>query len=303
MTPDVLDRLRRRDPAADLQPPPPDDLLARLIAEPRPAAAPRRSPLADRRVRIAVGVAAAAALAGGVSVAGLGGASPDLAARAYAQTDPARGVLHVFLRDRTEFDGPQKPPDTDGTVESWVHGDEAHTILRGENGTLTSDQLLGADGVIRNVTDTGELQTLSPDDGAEAREIIARSRQDFVSDFRSRYERGVLDDTGDTTFMGRAARRYVVTHPGVHVAGGDRRVGASTEEYFVDPSNGAPLGSIFSSALYVPHTGKDGKAVLGKDGHPVLDDEPSGTVRFIQAVEKIERLPATPANLAKVRER
>jgi hypothetical protein len=294
MTPDILDRLRRRDPAADLQPPPPDDLLARLIAEPRPAAAPRRSPLADRRVRIAVGVAAAAALAGGVSVAGLGGGSPDLAARAYAQTDPAGDVLHVVLRDRNDFEGPQ-PPDTTGTFESWVYGKEAHTILTSEQEgkTFTSDQLLGADGVIRNLLDDGELQTLSPDDGAEARDIIARSRQDFVSDFRSRYERGVLDDTGDATFEGRPARRYVVKHPGVHVADRPELVGASTEEFFVDASSGAPLGSIFTSTVYAAEGVKDGKPVLGR----------RSTLRFIQTVEKIERLPATPANLAKVRER
>ncbi|MEA2149343.1 MAG: hypothetical protein QOD69_1173 [Solirubrobacteraceae bacterium] len=299
MTPDVLDRLRPHDPAAGLDPTPPDALLARLLGEPRPAPGaattpPRRAPLARRGVRVAIGGAAAAALIAGASVAQHGGGSPSLAARAYAQTDPGGGVLHVILHDRTDFAAAQ-PHDTSGTVESWVHGDEAHTILTSfqDGRTFTSDQLLGADGVIRNLLEDGELQTLRPGDGAEAQEIIAQSRRDFVDDFRSRYEHGVLDDTGDTTFMGRPARRYVVTPPATRVPGGTGPVDPSTEEFFVDASSGAPLGSIFTTSMYAAEGVKDGKPVAGR----------RSTVRFIQVVDTIERLPATPANLEKVRTR
>jgi hypothetical protein len=289
MNPDVIDRLRHSDPAADLQPVPPAELLERLLAEPRPAASARaRSPLARRGVRIALGVTAAAALAAGASVAQLGGASPDLAARAYAQTDPDGGVLHVVLRDRSDFTGAAAPHRTSGGVESWVHGDEAHTIvtsLQDDGKTFTSDQLLGADGVIRNYLGDGELQTVSPDDGAEARQIIADSRKDFVDDFRSRYERGVLDDGGDTTFEGRPARRYVV----------DDARNDSRQEFFVDAETGMPLGSVDTTPTYA--------VKIGPDHKPVPGGPRTGTLRLTQVVELIERLPATAANLAKVRER
>ncbi len=293
MTPDVLDRLRRHDPAAGLDPAAPDDLLARLLAEPRPDPARRRPLSGGRGPRVAIGVVAAAALIAGASVARDGG-SPDLAARAYAQTDAGNGVLHVVLHNRTDFEV-SPPQDTTGTLESWVHGDEAHTILESvqDGRTFTSDQLLGSDGVIRNLLADGELQTVRPREGAKAREIIARSRQDFVADFRARYERGVLDEAGDTTFEGRPARRYVVRHRGVSVPGRPGLAGASKEEYFVDRSSGEPLGSIFSSTLHELEAVEDGRPVAGRES----------TVRFIQVVDTIERLPATPENLAKVRER
>ena len=82
---------------------------------------------------------------------------------------------------------------------------------------------------------------MRPSDGPEAREIIANSRRDFVADFRARYERGVLDDDGTTTFAGRPARRYVVNDP---------QIARQREEFYLDAETAAPLGSIFRAAMW-----------------------------------------------------
>lgn len=301
MTDDVLDRLHRHDPAADLDASPPDELFARLLAEPRTAPANSGGPLMrSRPVRITMAVAVTIALLVGVSIGRDGGATPDLAARAYAQTDAASRILHVVLRTHTVFPG-DEIPDTRSTTERWVYGDETHTVLtqfdaKGRE-TFTSDQLLGADGVIHNhLSDTGETQTVKPSDGAEAREIIAHSRRDIVADFRSRYERGVLDEAGTTMFEGRRARRYVVDASATSPGG--RKGPAQREEYFLDAATGTPLGWVAEMAIYsLP---KDG-AVPTHDGK--IHGRRLGLMRSTVVVERIERLPATQANLAKVRER
>lgn len=234
--------------------------------------------------------AAAAALTVGV-VAGRDGGVPDLAARAYAQTDPRGAVLHVVRSGRTEL-GTSGAVGGNGTAETWSYGDEVHFVLteRQDDGrTSTYDQLLGADGVLRSRIDGVQEQVIDPQDGPGERGFIASLRGDFVDDFRKRYERGVLDDTGTTTFAGRAARRYVVDgQPPVGPG-----PGADREEYFLDPETGAPLGSVMTRRLYKPQL-VGGKLVRG---------EFVGTDRSTQVIDRIERLPATPANLAKVRER
>jgi hypothetical protein len=61
---------------------------------------------------------------------------------------------------------------------------------------------------------------------------------------------------------------------------------------------GAPLGSITESPIYAPPK----RGEIRDDGR-ILSGPPLGAVRTTTVVELIERLPATPANLAKVRER
>ncbi len=312
MTHDILERLRERDPAGELDGTPPAELLARLMAEPRDdLTPPTRPPLARRPlVRVAVAGVATAALLAGVSAGINGDASPDLAARAYAQTDAGADILHVVLRGRTDLvphdssiKRSQLPDEEAESVETWLYGREAHTVIEvgdaGGTKTFSSDQLLGGDGVLRNrLSDSGETQTLSPSDGAEAREIIARSRRGFVAEFRARYERGVLDESGPTTFMGRSARRYVVE-------GSASRLGGR-EQYFLDAATGAPLGMMTEMTVLKPEPIVDGKPVKPGERFPasaLTTGEPLGTMRHTTIVERIEHLPATDANLAKVRER
>lgn len=288
MTHDVLDLLARQDPVNGLDATPPDALLAQLLAEPQMPSTASRSRRAARPVLV---VAAAAMLTVGV-VAGRDGGVPDLAARAYAQTDPRGAVLHVVRSGRTELSA-SGAVGGKGTAETWIYGDEVHVVMterRDDGQTSTYDQLLGADGVLRNRIDDVHEQVIDPYDGPEARVAIASLRGDFVDDFRKRYERGALDDTGTTTFAGRAARRYVVDgQPPVGPG-----PGAAREEYFLDAETGAPLGSVMTRRLYKPQL-VDGKLIR----RGTLD----GTLRSTQVIDRIERLPATPANLAKVRER
>jgi hypothetical protein len=292
--PDILDRLRDRDPAATTDAAPPDDLLRRIVAEPRPAPAPaapaprRRRPVRRRAALAGAGLATAVAALAGISAIGDGGPSPDLAARAYAQTDPGAQILHVVTETRQEFLGAGLPGDETTRFEKWTHGDEAHTIISsdgGPGGTPESyDQLLGPDGVINNKISTGETQTLSEDEGPEQRQIVADGRADFVTQFRSRYERGQLDPGGTTTFDGRAAQRYVVRGP------------ASTDriEYYVDAETGEPLGSVRVAAIYAPKLTKGGGLTEGR-----LE----GRIRTTETVETLERLPVDAESLARLRTR
>ena len=75
----TLERLRSADPARDLDPTPPEDLLRAIVATPRRRARRRR------RAAFALVPVTAAALA---ALFLLPGGSTDLAARAYAQTAP-----------------------------------------------------------------------------------------------------------------------------------------------------------------------------------------------------------------------
>ena len=196
-----------------------------------------------------------------------------------------RGRTDIVPHDST-IKRSQLPDEQAESVETWLYGREAHAVIKvgdaGDTKTFTSDQLLGADGVLRNrLSDSGETQTLAPSDGAEAREIIARSRRGFVAEFRARYERGVLDESGPTTFMGHSARRYVVE-------GSASRLGGR-EQYFLDAATGAPLGMVTEITILKPEA--------------IATGAPLGTMRHTTVVERIEHLPATDANLAKVRER
>jgi hypothetical protein len=124
----------------------------------------------------------------------------------------------------------------------------------------------GADGVLRFSDGT----TAPP-------EYVAQLPPDFIAEFRLRYERGTLDASGTTTFDGRHARRYVVDE------------GRNRHEYFLDAETGMPLGSFERFAVY-----------QGEAGEPVKGARPNGTFTARTTVDTLERLPATPANLAKL---
>lgn len=277
MTRDTLDRLRAADPARNLDPDAPDDLLVALTAAPRRT----RRRRANRLGRALVALTAAAAVAVGVAFVAPG-AAPDLAAEAYAQMapDPER-ILYVRTRMQATIDTPGRDDVEASTTELWQRAGLFHRITR-YDGTPAklSDETLDADGVLR-LRSNGDERTLRPEDGDEQRQAIIDRMSDFVTSFRRDYERGHLDESGDVTFAGRPARRYVV-------ASAEAR-----EEYYLDAETGAPLGS---KRVHTMH-----EVRAGEDGTPRPErGTPSGTATYVTVVEALDHLPPTEENLAKV---
>jgi hypothetical protein len=258
---DVLDRLRAADPAPATVDPPPEELLARLVAQ------ERRRPRSGRW-RLLVPVAATGALAvAGVALIGGGQASIDLAERAYAQTAPADAVIHSIERTRlVHYDGDDEFRSTTRS-ERWLRGGRSHTILEvqqdGESHVF--EQVVGADGVWRNRTPWGEIQAVRADDGGDSADLIRESRTDAVAAFRARFARDELRDAGETTFNGRRARAYV--REGRH----------RTETFYLDADTARPLGMHLRSG--------------SGNNHLAMET----------VLETFERLAPTPANLAKLR--
>ncbi|MBE2319660.1 hypothetical protein DVA67_027070 [Solirubrobacter sp. CPCC 204708] len=258
MTTDTLDRLRAADPARDLEVPVPEDLLTRLVSTPR-----RRRRRRTRRAALAVPFAVAASIAGFALLAP-DVTPPDLAARAYAQTAvPAEEILYTRITSRTESNGPGVPPSESRTEERWQLGARWHTISRHSSGERF-EEYLDADGVLHFTNG----DTARRSDGGDARMYIDQHAPGFLREFRQAYERGALDPAGDTTFNGRAAKRYIVTW--------DR----SRAEYFIDADTGTPLGSRSVMAIYGP----DRTSQIGEQRTTVV-------------VEALESLPPTRENL------
>jgi hypothetical protein len=67
---------------------------------------------------------------------------------------------------------------------------------------------------------------------------------------------------------------------------------ATTETYYIDAETGDPLGSTQTMAIY--------GTKLGPDHKPVLSDVQTGEMRTTEVVERLDRLPLTPANQAKL---
>ncbi len=261
MSADVIERLRAADPARAVDPAPPEALLAQLRATPR--GKPRRS---RRRALVLVPIAAAIAT-GAVLIPG---AKTDLAARAYAQTAPAGDrILYVRTTIDTRTRTPTIDDATHAVTERWQRGEQWHqrTAIDGH----VYAEVRGADGVLRFSDDI----TGTPD--GELKQHIDRRAPGFVEEFRRRYQRGTLDESGTTTFNGRPARKYVV---------GKER---TRREYFIDAETGLPLGSVERFAILTPAPGK-----------PVKGQRPNGTFTATTTVKALEQLPATPENLAKL---
>jgi hypothetical protein len=264
MPADVIERLRAADPARDIEPHPPELLLAQLKAAPRPARRSRR-----RRVAVLLPVAVAAAATAVLALPGtdavLPGVKTSLAARAYAQTAPEGDrILYVHTTIETQMRTPTVTKDTHAVRERWQRDDRWRERLDLDGEEFT--QTLGADGVLRF------------SDGTSAPpEYLERLAPDFVSEFRKRYERGTLDESATATFNGRPARKYVIDEDRNHA------------EYFLDADTGMPLGSVERFAVYSPTSGE---SIKGKG--------PNGSFTATTIVDAIEQLPATPANLGKL---
>jgi hypothetical protein len=253
MPADVIERLRAADPARGVDPHPPEGLLERLRAT--PPSRRRRPRRALVLVPIAVVAAAAAVL--------VPGASPNLAARAYAQTAPAGDrILYVRTTIETEMRTPTITKDTHAVRERWQQNDRWYQ--RTDFDGRIFEETRGADGVLRFSDGT----TAPPD-------YVARLAPGFIEEFRARYERGTLDESGTAGFNGRPARRYVVDE------------GRNRYEYYLDAETGMPLGSVERFAVLSPGPGQPAEG-------------PNGTFTATTVVDTLEQLPPTPANLRRL---
>jgi hypothetical protein len=285
--PDPLTLLREADPAErldiaiDLDSPPPAAVLERILAT------PRRPP---RRVRRRLVLAAVAACAAAAAAAGLlaPGGSVDPAAKAYAQTTPGDHVLFTDVTMTMVMTGLNPQTETFHD-RMWQHADRSHRVSDvseddDDSSTPSHEhyEYVKVGDLLRARTPSGEIQTLRASEGAEARQIL-QTENNFVDSFRRRYANHTLRDAGETTFAGRRARAYVVTDPDP----------GNSETYYLDPESGDPLGSIRSYAVYDTRIGPDHKPVPGLG--PKM-----GEARFTEIVNRLEHLPLTPENLARL---
>jgi hypothetical protein len=292
---DLIALLREADPAervdVDLDSPPPAAVLERITATP-PRQPRRRAP---RRIAIAA-VALTAAAAAAVALLSPG-AKFDPAASAYAQTAPGPHILHVVVSTSMDMTG-SHPIRQQNRDEMWQYGGRSHRVTE----TSQQDDSAGTPphetfeyvkegDVLRTRLQDGEIQTLRASDGDEARQIL-QTESNFVAAFRRRYETHALRDAGETTFAGHRARAYEVTDAAAP-SPGVTRPPSTTETYYVDAETGDPLGSSRVMALYEPKIGPDGKPI------PSTEHQ-NGEMRVTEVVERLERLPLSPGNRAKL---
>jgi hypothetical protein len=271
MTDQLLDRMRELDPARDADLEPPEELLTALLA-----GFPRKR---RRRFALVLPVGALAAAAAAV-IAFTGGSTPDLAARAYAQTGETGDILYVRARVVSQF-GSER---LEMTRENWLYRDRArrHDDV-GARGW--SDMVLRPDGSVRFRNRNGQDVVTTDADGPDAQSWHEQLQQNFVSEFRRNYQKGALDPAGMAEFAGRRAQRYVVDTSGIAPAVPRYKIREGTwtdhREFFVDAEDGTPLGSIQESTTRTP-------------GQPTM------TSRVVETVQEIEHLEPTPEHLAKL---
>jgi hypothetical protein len=263
---DTLSLLRDADPAARRPDPPlPLDLMERIRATPPPPPRRRRP---RRLVLVPVAVAALA-----VAVVVLVPADrADLAARAYAATAPDEGVLFTELLEE------YAPPD--GTTERrvtqiWQRGDRMHRVqtATGSDGRQRIFEWVLDERGLHSKMPEPPVDTIPRDGDAQDREILDHWERTFVDEFRARYADAQLRDAGPATFEGRPAHAYDVL--------GIRDV---RETYFIDPETALPMGYRAAYPWYDrDHPGR----LIGHE-------------RVTLVVRRIERLPATPDNLARL---
>lgn len=254
-------------------------------------ATPRRAP---RRLAIAA-VAAVTVAAAAVALLS-SGAKFDPAASAYAQTAPGPHILPVVVGSSMVMTG-SHPIRQQDRSEMWQYGDRSHRITAtsqqdASDGTPPHETIeyVKVGDVLRARMQDGEIQTLRSTDSDEARQAL-QVESDFIAAFRRRYESHALRDAGETTFAGRRARAYEVTDAASPTPGVPRPP-ATTETYYLDAETGDPLGSTRTMALYEPKLGPDHKVVPS--------NVQTGEMRVTEVVDRLERLPLTPGNLAKL---
>ena len=254
-------------------------LFERLVAVP-PAPPRRPHPQVGRVVPgaiAAIAVAVAIVVLAGLGSSGHGGM--DLAAKAYAAVAPDSNVVVHSVSVTVQLVRASHPAPGGRSVwrttlrkDRWLYRDRSHTILT-DNGE-TYDQVLGADGVLRNRLPSGEVQTMRADRPGEGSEIVGSAKTDPVAAFRQEFARGHLRDAGAVTFAGRAARAYERQSTVQMQRGLGRQL--TTETFYLAVPTGVPLGM---RRLIVNST--------------TTFDETTTLKRF-------DRLPATAANLAHV---
>jgi hypothetical protein len=293
-----LRRLAAADPASELDPAPREDLLARLVAQPRRRARKTRARSPRRLPKPAIALAAVMAVAGvAVLVDPPAPQALDLAAKAYAQTTAAADqIVHtVATTERTETTSAGRTRET-GSLEEWHRGKETHRLEKYSTGgtPVALDHLIDADGVMRQVSEDGSYRVVRNSDDprwpacaapcGDSANATAQQQAGFVEDFRRRYERGELDRAGDLQFAGRPARRYLVSAEDVNPGG--RPLPGLEQAFYIDRETGAPLG--YTSTTKMKIRDLDGGST-------------PTTMRFVQTVRTIERLDPTPENLKKLR--
>jgi hypothetical protein len=194
---------------------------------------------------------------------------------ARAASEP---VVHtVELSDETvrlanPVPGQQSVWHTTMRKERWLYDGRSHTVIH--RGGETYDQVLGADGVLRNRLPSGEVQTMSAGKGAEGAEIVSAAKTDPVSAYRDELASGDVQDAGLTTYAGRSAHAYQRTTVTTLPDG----LGTQTQiqTFYLDPSDGTP----FAIRSHLANA--------------------TGTVDDSTTLQVHEQLPATDANLALV---
>jgi hypothetical protein len=280
---DPTQRLAAADPIAylrrqtDVDEPAPADVLGRILRMPPPRA-PRRSPRPKRRLALAATAAAAVAIAGALTALPTGDKT-SLVDRAYAWSPPAVGddaVLYAQITSQTIIDAPHAR-NTRTVTRIWQRADRQHqfedSVLVDDHGQPVPDSAPGRQrwhyeydqtpDVRRTLLD-GKVQTLRADDPGwkgRGRAQYADNLRPVVDRFRDAYEKAQLRDAGTTTFAGRPAHAYEVT-------GADHQ----GTTFYVDPDTAQPFG-----------------IALTRPG-----------LRATVVVDRVERLPATPENLAKL---
>ena len=284
MTDDILTRVSAADPLRDEPPVAPDPALRERIVMTRRPSAQRATRTRHRPRRLAIAlVAAGIAVPVGAALMISGGASVDVATRAYAQTASSDAIVHSVERTVSIVPGALRGGRTETRLERWLHGPESRTLITvGQDGREeTYDQVLGADGVLRNHLSDGDVQVVRPDDGRDAQATLAQARESAVARFRRQYEAGTLREAGTAAFAGRTARLYVrEADESFPPDAGHRGAPArqhTREVFYLDASTAEPLGVRVEisndAATYVQQT----------------------------TIESYERLDVTPANLERLR--
>jgi hypothetical protein len=277
---DPLTRLAKSDPTRAFAEPEPDMVLfERLVATPP---APPRAPRTNARRALVGGVAAIAVAVAIVVFSGLGSAGGgrlDLGAKsdaeAAADSDVVTHSISVskqVVRLMHPRPGGRRIWRTTTRQERWRYHDRSHTIITANGETY--DQVLGADGVLRNRLPSGRTQTMHAGRPGEGSEIVGSAKTDPVAAFRQQFAGGHLRAASPARFAGRATRTYQRTTAIALPRGRGRQI--TTETFYLTVPAGVPLGV----RVHVVN--------------------PTTTFDEITTLTRFEHLPATAANLAHV---